>query len=635
MMVLFSRLSLCVLAGALEGCRTPESAARPAVAAHSGHLAHAASSTVDAAPKEPVQLTSVIRGATGLSLTIVGTNDVHGWVAPQRETFPRGDIIFGGMPVFAGYLRILKEDNPGGVVLVDAGDLFQGTLLANLSEGAAVIDAFNHLGYDAAAIGNHEFDYGPIGPVAAASEPGMDAFGALKARIAQAKFPILSTNIYDAATGQRPTWLGGDGTALIERKGIRIGIVGLTTPQTPMVTLPINVASLRFGALQTEARRAAAGLRQRGADVVVAAVHAGGACSNSERPTDLSSCDIDSAEVFEMMNKLEPGLIDAVVAGHTHARIGHFVDGVPVIESWALGRFFGTIELFVDPKTRKVISNRTRIDSAIEICQTVDADTKGCNVRALRARAEHVVPTPAHFRNRPVVVDEVLAESVRAAEAPVKEMQERRLSLQVPAHLGREYEAESGLGSLLADSLRNMERADVALLNPGGLRADLRKGDLTYGAVFEVLPFDNWVATLQMTGEQLLQLLHAAYSGRKGVFQVSGLEVHLARCPGSDRLKKATLAGGKLIKPKAMYRVVMPDFLARGGDGLGPTIEVLDRKHVDFGQSRPLGLRDQLVQHWQKTRKLIEAPKPGRVHFVDAGDACRDAEGRPQFQQSK
>jgi 5'-nucleotidase len=146
-------------------------------------------------------------------------------------------------------------------------------LAANLSEGAVVIDAFNQLGYTAAAVGNHEFDYGPQGPVATATLPGQDPFGALKARLAEARFPLLASNIYDAASGERPSWLPNDGTTLLDVKGLRIGVLGLITPQTPFTTNPVNVASLRFGSLVPEALSAAQRLRERlraGADIPVA-----------------------------------------------------------------------------------------------------------------------------------------------------------------------------------------------------------------------------------------------------------------------------------------------------------------------------------------------------------------------------
>jgi 5'-nucleotidase len=570
----------------------------------------------------PVTPSPTVAVAPPIKLTLVGTNDVHGWVMEQVEHFPQGDIRYGGVANFAGYLKVLREDNPGGVVLVDAGDLFQGTLMSNLTEGSVVIDAFNQLGYDAASIGNHEFDYGPVGPVSVATQAGMDPFGALKARIAQARFPLLSTNIYERDTGLRPAWLKGDGSVIIERKGLKVGIFGLTTPQTPTTTVPVNVASLRFGALAPEALTASRRLRDRGADVVVAVVHAGGKCADAHDPHQLSSCDADSGEVFEMMRGLPPGTLDAVVAGHTHAQMGHFIAGTPVIESWALGRFFGLIELSIDPATRKVLPEQTHLASAIPICGTVDAESKSCELKELRARADAVKPVPPTFRMQALVPDPAVLRVIAPAEQEVSALQNRDVGVLVPQTLGRNYETESPLGDLLADSLRELCHADVALLNPGGLRADLKAGALRYGAVYEVLPFDNAVATLELTGEQLTRLLNAAYGSRKGVFQLSGLHVELSRCPGPQRLHAVRLADGRNVEPQARYRVVMPDFLARGGDGLGPVLATVDPSQVDLGENRGQNLRDELVAYWAAHPHPLTAPRAGRVSFIADEDGC-------------
>src|SRR5262249_8779531 len=150
------------------------------------------------------------------------------------------------------------------------------------------------------------------------------------------------------------------------------------------------------------------------------------------------------------------------------------------------------------------------------------------------------------------------------ALAKVEEEQRRPLGVPVPAVLTRNYDAESPLGDGLADSLREVARADVALLNSGGLRAGVPAGELTYGAVYEVLPFDNTLAVLTVTTPELKRLLEAAY-GRKGIFQVSGLKVQVGACNGMPRFVSATLPDGKPLPANGRFRVAMPDFLARGG----------------------------------------------------------------------
>ncbi len=560
-----------------------------------------------------------------LRITIVGTNDWHGWVAPQSEKFPQGEIRQGGAALFSAYLKVLRAQNPDGVVLLDGGDMFQGTLLSNSTEGAVVIKAFNLLGYDAVAIGNHEFDYGPVGPVSVAGNAQLDPFGALKARIAEAKFPVLSANTYDKETGNHPAWLGGDGTVLIERHGVKIGIIGLTTTQTPSTTVPVNVKSLRFADLAQEALAASNRLRKKGADVVVVAAHAGGKCDEKTHGADTASCDLDVAEIFKMITALPAGAVDAVVSGHTHSFLGHIVNGVPVIQSWAMGRYFGLIELTIDPQTRKVLPALTTIDPAVPLCETVDETSQNCDTKALLKRPETVRVQPAKFRGQVVAPDPIMVEMLKPLLANTEALQNKLLGVTVPETLWRNYDGESVLGSLLADNVRDMEKADVVLLNSGGLRADLKKGPLTYGAVYEVLPFDNGIARIELSGAQLTAFLNMAYASKRGVFQMSGAEIELSKCAAPKRIRSLKVAG-KPVVDTGKYLMVLPDFLARGGDGLGPAFAMLDSKQIDLGESREKNLREALLDHWQKKPPQLSAPKLGRIRIIAEATPCAAGE---------
>jgi 5'-nucleotidase len=558
-----------------------------------------------------------------IHLTIVGTNDFHGHIFSQRITAGDGKPVeLGGSAIFAGYLANIRANNPDGVVLVDGGDLLHGTLASNLTEGAVVVDAYNYLQYNAAAIGNHEFDYGPVGPVSVA-QPGMDPFGALKARISQARFPLLSVNIYEKESGERPAWLGNDGTTMLELKGIKVGILGLTTPETLRTTNPVNVASLRFGSLAPEALSAAKTLRRRGADIVVLAIHAGGKCTSRDNPRDLSSCNLKDGELFEMLEEIPPGTLDAIVAGHTHQMIGHFVKGTPVIETWGGGETFGTIDLWIDPKQKSVIADKTEIHAVIPLCSRVD-ETGSCDLRKLR-EAPAARLTQATFLGRPVVPDQKLAQLLEPARERVLAEEMRKLGVKVVQELGRNRNGESALGDVLTDVMREMEHADVALLNPGGLRADVNPGDLTYGDLYAVLPFENTVATVILTGEELTRLLQAAYGGRRGVYQQSGLEVTLSRCGEAGKVKALKLADGKPLHPERRYKVTMPDFLASGGDGLAPFLSSLPPGRIDLGDSRELGLRDSVAEYLQKQRREILPPKAGRLKILEDAALCISA----------
>jgi 5'-nucleotidase len=600
------RLSLVLVALSAAACRSAPQPVEPSTAAHAQAVA--------TAPAEPVRL------------TLVGTNDLHGWIAPLRTPLKGGgEVQEGGVATLAGYVARLRADNPGGVLLLDGGDLFQGTLASNLTEGAVVVDAYNHLGVTAAAVGNHEFDYGPVGPSPVPTKPGDDPLGALKARIQQARFPILSANIREADTGQRPAWLGNDGTLLVTVKGVKVGIVGLSTPSTPTTTNPTNVASLRFEPLAPVALEASKSLRERGAEVVIGVMHAGGKCPMLDNPRDLSSCELKNGEIYSALDALPPGTLDAVIAGHTHQVMGHFLHDVPVIETYGLGRSFGYIELFVDPTSHKVLPDRTRIQAGIPLCVQVDATSGTCEARKLKDQAE-VKLVPATFLGGPVVPDADVEKLIAPALARVEQEQHRELGVTVPVALKRDYQAESVIGDFLADSLREATRADVAILNPGGLRADIDAGPLTFGDVYEVLPFDNTVAIVTLSGDELKKLLQIAYGAKKGVFQVSGLQVKLARCPGPDRFQGATLANGRPLEPAKLYRVAMPDFLARGGDGLAPGLEKLPPGRIDLGLTRPGTLRDELIAYWQGRKAPLTAPGLGRIRYADGGE-CPPVQG--------
>ena len=214
-----------------------------------------------------------------LTVSVVGTNDLHGGVLPEDGR--------GGLGLLDGYLRNLRaarQSDGGGVLLLDAGDLFQGTLESNLNEGQVVVAAYNALGYAAAAVGNHEFDYGPIGDAATPATPQDDPRGALKARAAEARFPFLAANIIDQSSGTPVSWPNVRPSAIVDVAGVRVGIVGLTTSATLSTTMAANTVGLAIAPLAPTLAAEATRLRASGATIVVAAAHAGGGCTSIREP---------------------------------------------------------------------------------------------------------------------------------------------------------------------------------------------------------------------------------------------------------------------------------------------------------------------------------------------------------------
>jgi len=492
------------------------------------------------APTRPGAPPPVQRRA--VTLSIVGTNDLHG----ALERLP----LFAG---FVGNLRAARAADGGGVLLVDAGDMFQGTLESNLAEGADVVRAYNALGYAAAAVGNHEFDYGPEGPAVTAATSQDDPRGALKARARDAKFPFVVSNILDAASGARIAWPNMPAATMVEVAGIKIGIIGASTESTPYTTMPANFVGLRVAppapAIAAEARA----LRAQGAQVIVATMHIGSSCKEFDHPDDASSCD-KAEELFKLLPGLPRGLVDVIVAGHTHAVIAHRLEGIAVIESAASGRAFGRVDLQISPDGRVTDVHIARPHFLCAL------DSHGTPVPVAAC-------APGEYEGKPVVVDPQIQEIVDVALVRAGERRKEKLGITLTQVVTRAHTTESAEGNWFCDlMLAARPDAQVALTNGGGLRADLPAGELTYGQLFEALPFDNRFAIVDVTGKDLRKLVTFNLQHGGAFLSWGGLTAK-ARCK-ADKLDVQIAVAGKPLGDGTRYKLATSDFLASGGDGV-------------------------------------------------------------------
>jgi 5'-nucleotidase len=489
-----------------------------------------------------------------ITLSIVGTNDLHGGI------LQRGDR--GGLALLGGYvsnLRAARVRDRGAVLLVDAGDMFQGTLESNLNEGAVVIAAYNALGYTAAAVGNHDFDFGPVGPASTPQQPGDDPRGALKARASEASFPLLAANLIDTATGRPVEWRNVRPTAMVTAAGLRIGIVGVITEEALSVTVAANTAGLAVAPLAETIEAAATRLRADGASVVVVAAHAGGNCTVFTAPADLSSCDL-SEEIMGVARSLPPGLVDVIVAGHSHDPMGHQIGGAAISEAYSAGRAFGRVDVVVDRATKRVLERRSFAPR--DLCARVDPGTTSCGPDAAAGAR-----VPAEYEGAPVTPDpaiaKVIAPAVEAAVTLKKSLV--GVTLETPVRIADT--GNSPLGSLFTDAyLAAVPGADVAINNTdGGLRTDLPAGPLTYGAVFEVMPFDNRVVAFRLTGAELRSVLETQLRAGAPLVGLAGVRARVT-CRGGMINVALLRPHGARVRDAERLLVATTDFLATGGD---------------------------------------------------------------------
>jgi len=549
-------------------------------------------------------------------LTILSTNDVHGQLEPlalYTDERPPRRYRVSGAEALAVTIAARRARNPQGTVLVDAGDFMQGSLVSNAFEGAPMRELFAMLGHDAVVIGNHEFDFGPVGPEPFRTDSGQNPIGALQAWVGAAPFPVLSANITRADGSPLP---GVRPTTLIERRGIRIGIVGVTTPQTATTTMPAHVSQLRFAPMAAVVRSQARRLRASGAGVVLVVAHAGGSCrrarsggASPECGAERAECDhvTCTGEVFGLADQLQPGLVDAVVGGHTHRCVSRRSrSGIPVIEAGGRGVAVGHLELEVDPRRNRVVSS-TLFPPHIT-CHDLFSDSGDCEGSTRHG------PPRGKLTVNPLLRDPRLhaiqARAARLVQDHLQRLGPRRSRVLAvsPSHMYHRGPS-AAVGTLFARAmLQAVPDADVAVVNSGSLRADIPAGPITQAQLYGVFPFDNRLATVQLTGLQVQQMVATLLANSHGVPHVAGLRLQVTcdRSHGGRRLDRITDASGAALDPARVYTVVISDFLLSGGDGLGAVLKPLPQGRKQIFEHRMV--REVVVKYLESSPRPMPGP---------------------------
>jgi 5'-nucleotidase len=509
-------------------------------------------------------------------IAIVGTNDVHGAIEPEEVVAQHGPghALHGGVLAFSGYLHALRERFPDRLAVLDAGDIFQGTMPSNLSNGRAMIVAYNALGYDAAAIGNHEFDFGAEGalsPHAQAEAPAIDRTGVLKSRIAEANFPFLAVNIDERLTQTPIRWKNVRPSVLKEIGGIKVGILGASTPSTPYATRAQNVAHLTFADPGPRIVAEAKKLRQAGAQLVVLVSHMGGACNLAQSDDTWASCKATPGkdhELLDVLGSLPKGTVDVAVGGHTHQFMAHWLDQTAIIESGSRGQYLGLVEACVTEEdgVSRFDTASSRIHLPIPLCLTTWEDGT-CTSRS------HATPVmPATLWGRSVEPQSDLVTRMAPFLQAVSATMNRSLQAYLPESL-----SASAVGMLTAEAMRRQMRSDFGLHNAGGVRTGLSAGALTYGQVFEALPFDNYVTQVTLTGAQIeaLAKILNGQGSRGRTTQFANL-----RIVGRGAGEAVVDAKGRPLQADRLYTLSTTDFVVEGGDGAGVVLDGLHQRHI-------------------------------------------------------
>lgn len=446
------------------------------------------------AEEDPIAVTT--SAELGTEITIYHTNDTHSRVVEDSYT---GNIGF------AKIAAIVKADEAAGknVLLLDAGDSLHGLAIATLSKGESIVDIFNAVGVDAMVPGNHDFNYGQNRLVELAGM--MD-------------FSIVSANVIKA-----------DDTTLLEPytikeiDGIKVGIFGLTSPETTYKTNPTNVTGLTF-----------------------------------EDPTTVAQA---------MVDELTP-LVDVIIC------LGH-IGNEGLYSSEAIVTAVDGIDVFVDGHSHSVYDGGLTVNDTL-IVQTGDYDKNLGKVTL--TYLDGVVTAVATLISNEDAADVVpdpdvlaLIETIQAENEVITSVVVSSTSVELDGLRGNVRTGQTNLGNLIAESMLAETGADVAVTNGGGIRASIEVGDITKGDVITVLPFGNYVVTLNVTGADIKSILEVGisdYPEAKGAFpHIAGMSFTFDQTKAAGSRIVSLKIGGVDVVDTETYLLATNDFLAVGGDG--------------------------------------------------------------------
>ncbi|GGE09519.1 bifunctional metallophosphatase/5'-nucleotidase [Marinithermofilum abyssi] len=491
-----------------------------------------------------------------VELQILGINDLHGQLNVTRNVNNRPA---GRADYLATYLREREAQNPN-TLMVHSGDVVGASApVSALLQDEPTIEILNTLGFDIGTVGNHEFDDGVKEMLRLINGGEHEKTGYFEG----ADFPYIAANVVDEKTGKPilPPHL------IKSVNGIPVGFIGVVTKDTPKIVTPEGVKGVKFLDEAETINREVKKLKQRGVKAIVVLAHEGGFQDKTTGQVDGRIHDIAKATDDE---------VDVIMSGHTHSYINATIDGKLVVQSYSYGTAFSDIDLSLDRKTRDVVKKKAEIVTVYQ--EGVQPDPEVVDI--IKKSEEKVAP----------IINEKIGE---AKENLTNE----------PNAAG-----ESALGNLIADAQRWKMNTDFAFMNPGGIRANIEAGTVTWGDLYNVQPFNNDLVTMKMTGEQIRKLLEQQWQlDRPRVLQISGLTYKWDPSrPAGDRVVELKKADGTPIEPGQTYTVTANSFLAGGGDGFTVFNEATDKV------VGPVDL-DTLVEYVKQLPQPFSAAIEGRI----------------------
>ncbi len=501
-------------------------------------------------------------------LNVFFTNDVHGGIIEQEAEFlnPEFPPRLGGGASAMAIIKNARENirkKGGASLLIDSGDIFQGTLVGTLSKGKAVVEYMNMAGYDACVPGNHDFDLGSDN---------------LISLIDESEFPWISCNIVEEATGE--IWSPLKKYVIREVNGVLVGITGSTTVGTEQMSFPENIRGLKFLPEIPALQKTVNELREiEKVDLVVVLVHTGLPYDEEEGYRELQQTTYE----------------DVMKKGYANAmEIAHFVKGIDVLLGGHLHR--GYQEPWVDP-----------LNHTICIQNYGNGGNLGWLVLDIHRPTRSIVGYDYPSDEGTLLLlaeDEFWPDSATASYIRAQQEEYEKGFREVigvtQTSLTRSGVGEAPMYNLVTDAMRERVKADFSFTNFGGVRADIKAGPITREDIFKVLPFGNQIVEFNATGAFIKRMMEDKIRGQRSGLAISGARIQYnPNLPDGSRITAFSIQG-KPLQADQMYRVATTDYLMEGNSGMEVLTEIPPEKVAYTG----ILLRDAVINYVQENSPL-------------------------------
>lgn len=516
---------------------------------------------------------SVSAASNDVEVHLIGINDLHGQL---DTTSIVSDKKVGTAPILATYLKEAQAKYEHSLLFHNGDSVGASAPVSSLDRDEPTMEWMNMMGFDVASLGNHEFDQG-IAALKAQIFGGLDPKEG-KVTHAGAKFDYVSANVIETSTGKtliKPY-------VIKEVGGVKIGFIGLVTKSTPAKVSPSGTAGVRFLSAEEEVEAVnqyAKELQAQGVETIIILAH-------DPATTKDGVTTGEAADLAKALPADSP--VDVIVAGDNHGFANGEVNGKLIVQAYSYGTAFEDIKLMIDPTTGDVTEKSATVTTTFQEGVKEDPESLAIIKKSLDKHPELTKPVGTTDG------------SVTRTDA---------------------YNNEAPLGNLIADAMRqadfgdNARDADFAFMNPGGIRADLPQGDVTFADLAKIQPFGNTLVKLELTGEQIKTLLEQQWGTNADgtpntkTLQISGLKYTADfNKPVAERVTSLSLEDGTPIDLGKTYTAVVNNFMAAGGDNYKVLV---DAKSSLAG---PIDL-DVFYQYIVDTFKggRIEAKTEGRI----------------------